>query len=304
MLLSIVQQGKWFFVVSDETGRMITKGFFIKQFDHKRRQIMKLKGIVMAVITALLVNSVAMGAEKTLKLAMYTYPPISYHENDDWGYCYNLVKTIFEAKGFQVEPSLYPVIRAIVQTEELKTDAICVINPFNSPNLSLATYPNARLTYSFWVRKNSTFRYTGIASLKGVNILSIKGYNYTLPGKEYQDFLEDKANEATIRELSGDDPLGRAFQMIDKNRAVTFCLDEPSAMFTLKKLNMVDDFKQAGSLPNVLFGYFGVSKNHPDKESLLQIYNEGHEALYRSGKLASLLKTSGISPWPLEEGKR
>lgn len=265
---------------------------------------MKLKGYLLTIVLVFLLQSMAIGADKILKLAMYDYPPVTYYENGEWGYCHKLVKEIFEAKGFEVQPTLYPVIRAIVQTEEQKADAICVINPFNSPNLALATYPNTRLTYVFWVRKNSSFAYTGVPSLKGINILSIKGYNYTLPGKEYQEFLEDKANEAYVRELSGEDPLVRAFQMIERNRAETLCLDEPSAMFTLKKINRVDSFKQAGSLPNVLYGYFGVSKQHPDKENLLRIYNEGHAALYRSGKIASLLKASGISPWPLEDGKR
>ncbi len=265
---------------------------------------MKCIALFLLLIAALLTSVVSFGADKTLKLALYSYPPISYQQDGDWGYCFNLVKAIFEEKGYEVKPKLYPVIRAIAHTEEIKDDAICAINPFSSKKLSFASYSNARLTYYFWVKSDSSFRYSGIESLKGKRVINIKGFNYTLPGKEYQQFLENKANTKSIHELSGDTALGRAFKIIKIGRADSFCLDEPSAMYTLKQNDMVDEFKKSGSLPNVLYGYFGVSENHPQKETLLKIYNEGHVKMHRSKKFAAMLGKFGIEPWPLSEGKR
>ena len=235
---------------------------------------------------------------------MYSYPPVTFYKDGDWGYCYQLVKTIFEENGYQVKPRLYPVIRAIKHTEQRRDDAICVINPYNSKKLDLAKYPNTRLNYYFWVTADSQFQYEGIESLKDKRIITVKGYNYTLPGKTYQQYLDSHENTDRIQVLSGADPLKRAYRIISINRADTICLDEPSAIYTLNKIGMVKHFKKAGHLPKPLFGYFGVSENHPHKVTLLNIYNKGHIKLYKSGKFAAILEKYDVRSWPLSEGKR
>jgi ABC-type amino acid transport substrate-binding protein len=260
--------------------------------------------MVFFMMTGGLLGFPSLAAEKILKLAMYTYPPLTFYQDGDWGFCYTLVKAIFEENGYIVKPRLYPVMRAIVHTEQKQADAICVINPFNSQKLALAKYPNARLTYDFWVTNDSTFRYEGIRSLKGIRVINVKGYNYTLPGKTYQHYLENQDNAKRIQVLSGADPLSRAFRIISIKRADTICLDEPSAVYTLTKMGMLSAFKKAGHLPNPLFGYFGVSKSHPQKDILLKIYNKGHVKQYQSGKMAAMLKEYNVKPWPLSDGNR
>jgi len=263
--------------------------------------------VCMVLLGGIPVNSTANSGQagnKVLRVAIYTYPPLVYQQNDDWGYCLEIVKAIFEPKGYTVIPDHFPVVRAIKQTENTHQDAICAINPFNSTKLSLASFSVAKLTYSFWVRESSSFKYTGVKSLKKQQLLNIVGYNYSLPGKEYQDYLANPDNEKHITQLTGSDPLLRAFKMIASNRADSICLDDPSANFTLKANYMTPLFKKAGSLPNVLYAYFGVSQKHAEKKNLLDIYNKGFLKLYESRVIHTILEKYDVSPWPLSDGHR
>ena len=245
-----------------------------------------------------------LSGEKILRVAIYTYPPLLYRQGDDWGYCLEIVKAIFEPKGYAVQPEFLPVARAIIETENLNQDAICAINPFNSKNLSLASYAVAKLTYSFWVRETSNFSYTGIESLQDQQLITIIGYNYTLPDKAYQEFLSHPDNQRQVTKLSGSEPIKRGFKMIAQHRADSICLDEHSANFTLQENDMAHLFKKAGSLPNTLYAYFGVSQDHPEKQLLLAIYNKGFLELYETGVIRTILAKYEVSSWPLQEGLR
>lgn len=262
---------------------------------------MNLGKLLIVLVTLFADIGPAFGEGKTLRLGMYYYPPFLQNDNGDLGICHKIIKRIFEPEGYTVKPIFSPLIRTIRETEAIRVDAICSVNPHNSKGLALADYPNARLDYYFWVRSDSNFQYDGVESLARIKVINVNGYNYTIPGRNYQKFLESAKNKKNIFMMSGDDVMSRAFKLIHSNRAQTICLDDISARYILQKHNMQNLIKSAGRLPNTLHSYFAVSDQHPKKDHLLKTYNEGHIKLDRLGAFDEIFSEYNLQYWPQKD---
>jgi polar amino acid transport system substrate-binding protein len=235
---------------------------------------------------------------KSLSVAIYDFPPVFIvNNNDKPGYCYEIVEHLYTRLGYQVSKVELNFPRAMKSVENQEIDIVCAVNSFNSQELALSKEPLVNIAFYFWAHKDSDFYYDGISSLAGRGILNITGFNYTPASPAYQNYLEQ--NDRQVNYLTGDQPLRRAFNMLALGRADTIALDRDNAFYNLKKLNIQSEIKLVGKLPNVLKGYVGVSKSHPQRQRLLNQFDEEYPKLLESGFVESIHQKYDVySPQP------
>lgn len=219
---------------------------------------------------------------KTISVAVFDYPPIFVLGDDENpGYCFEIIEKIFEARGYQVEKHELPLARAIRSVETGAIDMICTINPHNSWNLVPAYIPNVSLEFLFWKRADDDFEFGGIDTLADRTVLNIVGFNYRAISPMYQAFLN--SDDETVLNLSGEAPMLSAFRMIDRGNADVICLDEHSATYLLNKLGLQDRIVPAGGFQTPFLAYPAVGPNHPRGTELLREYEAGYEMLRQTG---------------------
>ncbi len=240
-----------------------------------------------------LFSALLVAEQRQLTVAVFNYPPaLILGDEKRPGYCFEIVERIYSAQGYQVNKVQLNLARAIHEVVNTNIDILCAIGKENSPNLLLSTIPSARLKYYFWARKNMPFEYTGPDSLNGYTLVNVKGYNYGPASPEFQRYLE--SHPRSVRTLTGENAITRAFSMIRDNKIDLFCIDEWTADYTLQKLGMRDEFHSVGELPNYFDGFLAVSPTHPKAYALLAQYEKGYIELLERGVINRIHRKYGV----------
>lgn len=219
---------------------------------------------------------------KTISVAVFDYPPILVMGDDENpGYCFEIIEKIFKDRGYRVEKHELPLARAIRSVETGAIDMICAINPHNSWNLVPAFIPNVSMKFHFWKRADDDFEFTGIDSLADRSVLNIAGFNYRAISPMYQSYLS--SGDSKVLNLSGEAPMLSAFRMIARGHADVICLDEHSAVYLLNKLGLSERIVPAGGFDTPFLAYPAVGPDHPRGAELLREYEAGFEALRQTG---------------------
>lgn len=225
---------------------------------------------------------------KTISVAVFDYPPIFVLGDDENpGYCFEIIERIFEVRGYRVEKHELPLARAIRSVETGAIDMICAINPHNSWNLVPAFIPNVSMEFQFWKRADDDFEFGGIDTLADRTVLNIVGFNYRSISPMYQAYLN--SDNGAVLNLSGEAPMLSAFRMIARGRADVICLDEHSAAYLLNELGLQDQIVPAGGFQTPFLAYPAVGPNHPRGTELLREYEQGYELLRQTGFVEKVL---------------
>ena len=126
---------------------------------------------------------------ETITLVADEWPPY----NDDpssgqKGYGVELMERIFKEAGIDLDYQILPWSRAIQMVEQGTRDALIGATKEEVPDFVFPQEAVGLSKLAILVRSDSTFRYQGIDSLKGMQIGALKGYEY---GEEIDTFLKN-----------------------------------------------------------------------------------------------------------------
>ncbi|GAA3965742.1 hypothetical protein GCM10022278_24520 [Allohahella marinimesophila] len=146
-----------------------------------------------------------------------------------------------------------------------------------------ATEPTFAYTTAFVVRRDDSWRYSGIESVEGRRVATGPGWDYSSMSVEYQNYLDDPKHSSFVEVIAGDDDVvDRALRMIRDHRVDTYVDNDLVLQYALNRLGLEEDLRIVRpGLEKKLVERPIFSKKIPaaKRQKLIRIWNEGRLAL-------------------------
>jgi polar amino acid transport system substrate-binding protein len=209
------------------------------------------------------------------------------------GYMVEIARAVFEPLGHTVEYRVIPWPRAVENVRNGSADgAIGATLDDVKDTLLLPAEPLGRSKNVFVTAKGSPWTYSGPDSLSGRKLGTIRGYNY---GDALESWI--KAHHDRVEEAAGDAPLDANLKKVASNR-VDATIDDAAVMaFTIARLGLGNQLREAGSDATVSDLYIAFTKAKPEGAVYARQLSEGIAALRSQGKLAAILGRYGLKDW-------
>lgn len=233
---------------------------------------------------------------KTLKVCYDKWPPMTMftsEESADRGVVIDMLDQIYTSKGYTPEYFEVPLARGLTMV----TDGLCdmlpeyVYSKNSEKDFEYATEATFVYTSAFVVRRDDSWVYNGIQSLKGKRIATGPGWDYSSMSVAYQNHIDDPNNSNLIELIAGnDDVVDRILRMIKEGRVDLYADNDLVLQYVLNRLNLNDDLKIVRpGLENKLMEIPIFSKKIPlaKRQELIKIWNEGRLAM--QGKKENML---------------
>ncbi|MES9845538.1 MAG: transporter substrate-binding domain-containing protein [Candidatus Sedimenticola sp. PURPLELP] len=238
------------------------------------------------ILLLLIVTSPAYAQDKTITICSYEWPPHHGTTLVNEGYTAQIIREIFEPRGYKVSKMFLPWARAQSFAKEGKEcDAITEIY-FNKPRLEFYWYGapyGVHEVYMIGLVSNPVNSYSSLRDLVGHTI----GHNRA--GSLSREF--DAADYLNKQETDG---YLNGIELLLNNRIDFFVSAKSVAYYEAGKLGGRDKIKTVGEPLQRQFVHMAFSKKNPDNLLRLQDYNEGMYMLQRSGRYQEIMREHGI----------
>jgi len=229
-----------------------------------------------------------------IRIGAINYPPYVIVEDDGTvsGSVPEMLEAAFAAAGDDVVFEVLPFARTISLAETGSIDAAAILNPTSSEVLLLSDRSVGTLNQVFFVRKDSDWRYDGIASLSDQTVATVAGYDYTTMSPEYQTYLDTEPTVVSVS--SSDDYLPRIARMIQSGRIDLFNEAEDTMFYWLRTMGIEREFKTAGTLGTPIHMHTGF-KPGTDGAAIKQRFDDGFEKAVADGTIQKILTANGLT---------
>lgn len=214
----------------------------------------------------------------------------------DPGAVVEIVRAIFEEKGYRVLYSTPPWSRAIFATRKGSYTGILAAMKNDAPDF---IYPEEEVGVNrmcFYVKATNPWRYQGVKSLRSVVLGVIQDYAYD--NGEVDEYIKKSrtAPNSQVQIVASKTGLEQNFNNLKLDR-ITVILDECRVVdWYLKNKNLTDMYQQAGCLEEVKM-YVAFSPALEQSPRYAALFSKGIRALRRSGRLQAILAKYGLKDW-------
>lgn len=239
-------------------------------------------------------------------LALMSVPALSQTvilESDIWcphtcaadagkpGYMIEVAQAIFEPHGLKVLYRVAPWPRAVANATKGEIDGAAGATKDDAGALVLPAQPQGVTGNAFLVRNDSTWGWIGVASLAGKRVGVTKDYSY---GPEIDAWLA--ANPAQVEAVGGENPTENNLRKLAAGRIDVVVEDVAVARYSLSQLKLDGAIRiahQEKSLPI----YIAFTPADQKGGRYARLLADGMDGLRKSGRLASILATYGLTDW-------
>lgn len=213
--------------------------------------------------------------------------------NGKYGYLPDIAKLIFERAGHSFTMQYMPFARVIQDARDGKLAGIPGVYRGDVPDFIFPSVPQGIGINTFYVQKETSWRFEGYDSLQTLTMLGvIRDYYY---GDEIQRFIETCPSQVEI--LHGDDPQQRSLKKLQDGRIMAWIEDNQVAQYNISRMKLEDEILPAGDLGNELFVYIAFSPAVEKAQAYAQLIVDGVEQLRQSGELDTILAAYGLRDW-------
>jgi len=208
------------------------------------------------------------------------------------GYVVELAKAIFEPQGIKVDYQMMPWMEALTNARAGKIDGVIGAGSAELEGLTAPQESIGEPRVVLLVKKDSTWKFENVTSLKGVRLGAIDGYTYW---ESLDAYIKAGKAPAVVR-FGGDTPLVDGLNQLKEGKIDV--MPETMAVFvwTVKGMGMSpSDFRIAHTWQNEPI-YLAFSKDEKGVR-YAKIFDEGMGKMRASGALATLLKRYGLAEW-------
>jgi len=215
-------------------------------------------------------------ANRTIVIASDIWCPVSCsigQENE--GLAVELMREIFEAKGFNVVYKVMPWSRAIYEVETGGIDAILATNKNEAPDLSFSKRPIIRTSTDVYVLRNNPLSIVDINKIHEIRLGAIQGYDYA---PEFNEYIAKNKNKTELLQLvAGEDALQQNIRKLVAGRIDAFIDSKLIVGHVLRDMKLDESIRRVEpSFPMAdLYIAFSPKNNHG--LALNTIYNEALE---------------------------
>ncbi|MCP4595495.1 ABC transporter substrate-binding protein [Neptuniibacter sp.] len=213
---------------------------------------------------------------------------------DQPGFMIEVANKVFSARGYEVNYIVMSWSRAIREAELGNINGIIGAFPGDAPHFIFPEQELSILSNTFFIHKDSNWRYQGVDSLKQIQLVAISGYDY---GPELRDYIQQSGSEH-VSLLSGQgQPLRRGIKMLNLKRVGAIVEADQVFWYTAQQLGVAENFKAAGRSSEPMKSYIAFSPALENSSEFAQILSEGIVTLRASGELAEILQKYGLKDW-------
>ena len=256
-----------------------------------------------------LLLTLCIGAGTHAKDPALSLVPVVHMVGDNWcpyncapdaparGYLVDMLEAILGAH-YELRYSLEPWTRAVKMADTGERQLLLATTPSTTREVKLSEPIGVDQT-CFFIRSESSWRYTKPSDLENLRLGVIQDYNYDGEGPIDQRIARYRKQKNPLLELSyGNDALQSNFRKLAAGRSDVLIENENVGRHTLKLLGLENTIRPAGCISHYLgVLHIGVSRKMKNSDQVLRQINQGVAELRTSGRLAQLLKPYGIADW-------
>jgi polar amino acid transport system substrate-binding protein len=209
------------------------------------------------------------------------------------GYAVEILRAVFERRGFTVEYRELPRKRAVSDVRSGQADILIGVTREELPDFIFPKTPLGQSDLCFFTR-DADWRFSGRDSLTGVVTGYVQGHSYP------QWFLDDiKRHPERFHALHGQDASVRLLAMLAEGRVQAIPGSRAVIGYYVQRADLKDQVFLAGcSGEDVQDLFFGLSPaNMPRSRLLADILDQGLYTLRNTGQLNHLLIKYGLKDW-------
>lgn len=239
----------------------------------------------------------AVAQAEVIKLRADEYYPFNGAQSASKpGYVVEVAKAIFEPLGHTIDYQVMPWARAIREAEAGRIDGLVCAAKSEVPQFIFPEEPQGILRDAIFTLKGSTWKYSGVASLKLVVVGYISGYSY---GPTFDEYIEaNKGDPKLLHANTGDEALVQNIEMLQRGRLSALLSNPEVFLATLQDHHLsAEQFQLAGVSPNLDPTYIAFSPKNPKASEYARILSEGTQRLRKSGELTRILSRYGLADW-------
>lgn len=212
------------------------------------------------------------------------------------GYVVEILQYTFSQPNERLEFEFHPWERGLHGTNRGKFTGIIMAAKNEAPDLLFSRHEQGRSVGCYYGKPTNPWRYNGIDSVSQVHLLLINGYQY---GEPLNSYLLDPARveNRQVAYLSGNFPLMRIFQMLQRDRGDATMDDRAVADYELYRLGLQKEFINLGCSEGIMDFYVGFSPVHKNAQALADRLSAAMDELRASGQLDKILAKYGMTDW-------
>jgi len=246
-----------------------------------------MKTRIFAVLMVLLsVASICVAEEKVITAAADPYPPFVDQSDPQEGLSLAIIRAAYKTQGYTVKMEFMPWVRAKAQVVEGKIDILPDVW-MNDENLKILQFsePYAVNTVKFIKNVDDPFDYTGLESLKGKRIGTIKGYGYSDDFANPKDFTRDDVPDliTNIKKL-----LAKRVDLTLEDEIVAKVMISKTDPTLLTKIAFVEKAFDSKNL------HVAIGLANPHHQEIIDAFNKGLAEIKANGEFAKIMEGYGI----------
>ncbi|WP_049723347.1 substrate-binding periplasmic protein [Gilvimarinus polysaccharolyticus] len=224
----------------------------------------------------------------TVKVCYDQWPPMTIFpadESAERGFVIDMLEQIYTAQGYTLEYYEVPLARGLDMVAEGLCDMLpeYLLSQSAEQTFVYASEKTFEYASAFVIRRNDSWRYSGVQSLNHKRIATGPGWDYSSMSVNYQNHLDDPKNSHLIEIIAGyDDVVDRILQMIIDHRVDVYADSELVLQHVLNRLNLNEKLQIVRpGLEHKLVEIPIFSKKIPSKkrQQLIKIWNEGRQLI-------------------------
>jgi polar amino acid transport system substrate-binding protein len=233
----------------------------------------------------------AKGTPETITIAADPWCPYTCNlEAGRQGLMIDVATKAFAAHNITVKYVIIPWTRAITDARAGHFTAIAGAATSDAPDFVFPNTPLWRIQNTFYVKKDSTWRYQGTESLSNVAMGVISDYSYSDIVDAYVKQYKD--DFAKIQVVGGDNALGINVKKLLAGHIDVLVEDHLVMAYYLSE-HKLGSIKEAGKVPPSEQDkiYIAFSPKNPNAKRYAAILDAEIAKMQKNGELASILKT-------------
>lgn len=229
---------------------------------------------------------------KSIVIAGDNWCPINCtQDSEDKGFMIDLAIEALALSDHQVTYVEVPWTRAVELASKGEVDAIVGAFKNDAPDFIYPQTPLLNISpNNLFTTQDNEWVYQNINSLNDVNIGVITGYDY---GDKLNSYLFSKAS-AKVQQIYGNNAPSRNIQRLLKKRIDVLVETGPVFWYHAKKLNVLHQVKQVGSVSKSEPCYIAFSPFLPSSKDISIALDKGVEILRQQGRVKEIADYYGL----------
>lgn len=223
-----------------------------------------------------LLASVQSASQDRITLCYDHWPPATIHASvrePRHGFMVDMARDIFSQANYVVTLREVPYARGLHDVIAGGCDVMLLMPKLPGRGVRYPRLPAMHSRNGFFVPAHSQWQYRGLASLAGLRIGNIIGYDYSNISPSFAAFIAQPTAGASIITKSGAQALPQLLSLLALGRLDLMVEDEQVARYLLRRQGLVNQVKQVGAFPATLALYPGFSSRYPGVDKLVALWD-------------------------------